>query len=135
LIRTVAGPVARKWAASFGLGEGKAVTRLEAALATQTRDRIASQDGVIDFERTLDEAAYGIVTGWLEAVLGGPVAHSAQTFSATRLAFLMAKGDGAWSEVFLDPDVARAELRAAMGAAYVMATPPIVLRKIERQSL
>ena len=134
-IGTIAGHVARKWAASFGLGDGIAASRLERALTGMARDRLLAPDGSIDLERTLDEAAFRLTAGWLEAVLGEPVGSSAQRISAARLAFLTANSDGAWSDRFLDPAGPHDDLRTAMAAASFPATPPMALREIERQAL
>jgi hypothetical protein len=134
-IPAIARAIAWRWAASFGVDSTAALERLEAAVTGLAYGQLAVQPGRVDFEQALDEAAYLTIAGWLEAVLGEPVAQSAQQLSAARLAFLAANADGSWSENFLVVHGGTAGLRAAMEATRVMATPPVVPRHIERQSL
>jgi hypothetical protein len=134
-IAAIARAIAWRWAASFGVDSTVALERLEFALTGLAYGQLAVQGGRVDFEQALDEAAYLTIAGWLEAVLGEPVAQSAQQLSAARLAFLAANADGSWSESFLVVDGGTADLRAAMEATRMMATPPVVPRHIERQSL
>ena len=134
-IPAIARAIAWRWAASFGVDSAAALERLETAVTRLAHGQLAGQYGRVDFEQTLDEAAYLTIAGWLEAVLGKPVAQSAQQLSAARLAFLAANADGSWSESFLVVHAGTAGLRAAMEAIRVMATPPVVPCHIERQSL
>jgi len=99
------------------------------------RSTLIARDDLVDFEGALDEEAHLLTAGWLEVVVGEPIAASAQKVSAARLAFLMVNADGAWSDRFLDPAAPLADLRAAMETVYFVATPPVAQREIERQSL
>lgn len=134
-IPAIARAIAWRWAASFGVDSTAAQERLEAAITGPAFGQLAVHPGRVDFEQALDEAAYLAIAGWLEAVLGEPVAQSAQQLSAARLAFLAANADGSWSESFLVVHGGTAGLRTAMEATRMMATPPVVPRHIERQSL
>jgi hypothetical protein len=123
---------AATWCQSFGIDGERPVFRLTrrllAGFAAAPHDEVA----VSDIQDLLHRLAREGIVRWF-AALGLDIAG--RGFDRLRHSFLRANRNGDWSEVFLDRDVDRESLSAALTAANFTATPKAVYRAMPRQSL
>jgi hypothetical protein len=120
------------WCRSFGVTGRAAVSRLTSHLLAGCAVLASETEASCNVEETLHGLARAAIEKWFAAC---GFSSSGRGFDRLRHSFLRANCDGDWSEHFLDHDVDRERLGAALTAASFTATPAATYRAMPRQSL